>query len=213
MQNYLVSIGHKLLSIPICYDAFQAAVGSVRFRKKYVNENLKSFKAENILDLGCGTASTAELLPESSLYVGIDTSEKYLEKAKNRTKNLNASLINEDIANGGWVRNFRMDSPTLAFALGIYHHLDDRRFADTVSNLSKALSPGSRVVSLDPVIDENTTKLASWFARNDRGKFLRKSGDYLELFSKNGFSIDYEITRKSFHIPYDLILISATRKG
>ena len=176
MQNYLVSIGHKLLSIPICYDAFQAAVGSVRFRKKYVNENLKSFKAENILDLGCGTASTAELLPESSLYVGIDTSEKYLEKAKNRTKNLNASLINEDIANGGWVRDFRMDSPTLAFALGIYHHLDDRRFADTVSNLSKALSPGSRVVSLDPVIDENTTKLASWFARNDRGKFLRKSG-------------------------------------
>ena len=213
MQNYLVSIGHKLLSIPICYDAFQAAVGSVIFRKKYVNENLKSFKAENILDLGCGTASTAELLPESSLYVGIDTSEKYLEKAKNRTKNLNASLINEDIANGGWVRDFRMDSPTLAFALGIYHHLDDRRFADTVSNLSKALSPGSRVVSLDPVIDENTTKLASWFARNDRGKFLRKSGDYLELFSKNGFSIDYEITRKSFHIPYDLILISATRKG
>jgi len=105
MQNYLVSIGHKLLSIPICYDAFQAAVGSVRFRKKYVNENLKSFRAENILDLGCGTASTAELLPESSVYVGIDTSEKYLEKAKNRTKNLNASLINEDIANGGWVRD------------------------------------------------------------------------------------------------------------
>lgn len=213
MKNMIVEVGHRLLSVPICYDAFQAVVGSVRFREKYVRENLKSFKMENILDLGCGSASTAELLPESSSYVGIDTSEKYLEKAKNRTKHLNASLINEDIANGGWVRDFRMDSPTLAFALGIYHHLDEKRFIDTVSNLSKALSPGSRVVSLDPVIDENTTKLASWFARNDRGKFLRKSEDYLELFSKNGFSIEYEITRKSFHIPYDLILISATRKG
>jgi len=111
------------------------------------------------------------------------------------------------------VRNFRLDSPTLAFALGIYHHLDEKRFVETVSNLSEALSPGSRVVSLDPVIDENTTKLASWFARNDRGKFVRKTEDYIELFSKSGFSIDYEITRKSFRIPYDLILISATRKG
>ena len=111
------------------------------------------------------------------------------------------------------MRNFRLDSPTLAFALGIYHHLDEKRFVETVSNLSEALSPGSRVVSLDPVIDENTTKLASWFARNDRGKFVRKTEDYIELFSKSGFSIDYEITRKSFRIPYDLILISATRKG
>ncbi len=212
MKNMIVEVGHRLLSVPICYDAFQAVVGSVRFRKKYVRENLKSFKMENILDLGCGTASTAELLPESSSYVGIDTSEKYLKKAKNRTKHLNAALINEDIASGGWIRDFRMDSPTLAFALGIYHHLDERRFADTVSNLSKALSPGSKIVSLDPVIDENTTKLASWFARNDRGKFVRKSEDYFELFSKSGFSMEYEITRKSFRIPYDLILISATRK-
>jgi hypothetical protein len=35
---------------------------------------------------------------------------------------------------------------------------------------------------------------------------------YEEIFNKNGFSVAFEITRNSFRIPYDLILITATKE-
>jgi|LakMenEpi03Aug12_release.lakeMendotaPanAssembly.Ray.scaffolds.fasta_scaffold6120554_1 hypothetical protein len=50
-------------------------------------------------------------------------------------------------------------------------------------------------------------------ARNDQGQFVREPAIYVEMFKKHGFSIDYQITRNSFNIPYDLILITATRES
>jgi SAM-dependent methyltransferase len=212
MPNRLVKVGHKVLALPICYDLFQTAVGSVRFRSSFVSENIDNFKADSVLDLGCGTASTSKLLPENVSYIGLDTSSKYLEKAAKRTANRESKLILTDIADNTWTQSAGKLNSTLGLALGIYHHINDAQLEETIFNVATVLAPGSKLVSLDPVVDSKTTMLANWFARNDRGQFIREPEMYVEMFRKHGFSIKYKITRNSFRIPYDLILITATKE-
>lgn len=213
MPNRIVKIGHKVLALPICYDLFQTAVGSVKFRSNFVLENIAKSKFENVLDLGCGTASTASLLPKDLNYIGLDTSSKYLEKAKERTTDRKSNLILTDIANKQWTHSAGKLNAALGLALGIYHHINDRQLEETISNLSEVLQRGSKIVSLDPVIDEKTTKFANWFARNDRGQYIREPEAYVDSFGKHGFSVKFEITRNSFRIPYDLLLITATKES
>jgi SAM-dependent methyltransferase len=213
MPNRIVKAGHKVLALPICYDLFQTAVGSVKFRSNFVSENISKFKMENVLDLGCGTASTANLLPKGVNYRGLDTSTKYLEKARTRTADRQSKLILTDIADNEWTNEAGKLNAALGLALGIYHHINDYQLEETISNLSDVLQPGSKIVSLDPVIDSRTTKLANWFARNDRGQFIRDPEQFIEIFNSNGFSVKYEITRNSFRIPYDLLLITATKES
>lgn len=213
MSNPVVKAGHKLLELPFCYDLFQSAVGSVNFRSKFVRKHISGFNFSSVLDLGCGTASTIGLIPEEIKYVGIDTSEEYLTKARNRSRDLNLTLIKSSIADKTWVRKTNFEGKTLSLALGIFHHIDDEQLQSTLNNLSESLQTGSKVVSLDPIVDDQTTRLASWFARNDRGRFLRTAETYFNNFEKAGFRMEFEVQRNQFRIPYDLILMSAIKIG
>jgi SAM-dependent methyltransferase len=213
MRNPVVKAGHKLLELPLCYDLFQSAVGSVNFRTKFVRDNTSNFNFSSVLDLGCGTASTIRLIPNDIQYVGIDTSKEYLAKAKNRSRNLNPTLINSSIGDNAWVSQTNLKGETLSLALGIFHHINDQQLENTLSNLSESLKVGSKVVSLDPIVDDETTGLASWFARNDRGRYLRTAETYFNNFEKAGFRMEFEVQRNKFRIPYDLILMSAVKIG
>lgn len=211
MSNPVVKAGHKLLELPICYDLFQSVVGSVNFRTKFVRKNISNFRFSSVLDLGCGTASTISLIPNGVQYVGIDTSEEYLAKAKNRSGDLDPTLINASIADKSWVSKIHFEGETLSLALGIFHHIDDAQLESTLRNLSESLQVGSKVVSLDPIVDAQSTRLASWFARNDRGRYLRTAETYFNTFEKAGFRMEFEVQRNQFRIPYDLILMSAVK--
>lgn len=212
MPAKLVKIGHRVLAFPICYDLFQTAVGSVQFRREFVRQNVADFELESVLDLGCGTASTIDLLPKFTHYVGLDSSRKYLKKANKRRTTINKRLIETDIADNLWIEKANNLGKTLGLALGIFHHVNDSNLNRTLDNLNKVLSSSSRIVSLDPIIDEESTQLAQWFAKNDRGQFIREPEVYRELFQRHGFSLEYKITRNSFRIPYDLILMTATKQ-
>ena len=211
MVNPVVKFGHSLLAQPICYDLFQSAVGSVNFRTEFVKKNVNQFEFESVLDLGCGTASTVGLIPQYTQYVGIDTSEEYLAKARNRSQNINTTLINTSIDDNSWVKSIELKGETLSLALGIFHHIDDLQLEGTLRNLSEGLKKGSRIVSLDPIVDEQTSLLASWFARNDRGRFIRTAEKYDSLFNEVGFKMEYEVQRNQFRIPYDLLLMRAEK--
>jgi SAM-dependent methyltransferase len=213
VKNPIIVVGYGLLSIPICYDAFQTAVGSVKFRKEFVRKNLAKHPMENVLDLGCGTASTISQLPFGKKYVGIDTSQKYIGKATARSKDREAQFINSDIGDEQWTRSVSLKGETLGLALGIFHHIDDDQLEKTLKNISAVTVSGSNIVSLDPIVDRRSSKMAKWFALNDRGKFIRTPETYADIFEKYGFDLKYEVQRNEFRIPYDLLLMTATKKG
>jgi SAM-dependent methyltransferase len=213
MPNRIVAMGHRMLSIPYCYDLFQYTVGSVRFREAFVRENISNYELKSCLDLGCGTASTVNLLPKNVKYIGLDTSNEYLKKAQQRTLGRDSVLINSDISDRHWTTEVEPSKNVLTLALGIFHHINDSQLDSTLENLSLVLKPGSKLISLDPIIDAQTTRAAAWFARNDRGPYIREIDQYRESFGKYGFKLNVTITRNSFRIPYDLILMSALKES
>jgi SAM-dependent methyltransferase len=213
MPNKFVKVGHKLLSVPLCYDMFQTAVGSVRFRREFVRENIVNFDMSSVLDLGCGTASTIGLLPRNVRYIGIDSSRDYLAKAEKRSLHVEKKLIETDISDKSWLQETGEMGKTLGLALGIFHHLDDSKLIHTISNLGQVMPPSSKLVSLDPIIDEESSNLARWFAKNDRGQFIREFSEYERLFAQNNFRLTFRITRNSFRIPYDLIIMTAIKNS
>jgi trans-aconitate methyltransferase len=213
MMNPIMKLAYGLLAIPVCYDMFQTAVGSVKFRRNFVSSKIELYPMKNVLDLGCGTASTISQLRPGQSYLGIDTSKEYIRKAIRRAGNTDATFFNSAVEDEKWTRQSQLKGESLGLALGIYHHIDNTKLIKTLENLNEVLEPGSKIVSLDPIIDEQTSSLASWFALKDRGKYIRTVNEYTEIFWSQGFEIDFEIKRKQFRIPYDLLLLTATKVG
>jgi demethylmenaquinone methyltransferase/2-methoxy-6-polyprenyl-1,4-benzoquinol methylase len=71
---------------------------------------------ELVLDLGCGTGFLFPHIHKTNLLLGIDTSSKLLQEAKNRTKTLSNTLL------------IRADADNLPFP----NHIFDRVFAITL---------------------------------------------------------------------------------
>jgi hypothetical protein len=63
--------------------------------------------------------------------------------------------------------------------------------------------------SVDPVITQESTSVAKWFAQNDRGKFVR-SADHLEsLLNSAGYHTRLILKSNEFRIPLDTVEITA----
>jgi hypothetical protein len=81
-----------------------------------------------------------------------------------------------------------------------------------LENLSKIMKTGSVLNSMDPTVVSDTTRVAEWVARNDRGKFLREPAALVEILDSHGFETQFNISKNAIRIPVDLILIRATLK-
>lgn len=111
-----------LLSFPKFYNLFQDLIGGKESRLEFINTYLSIKPNARILDIGCGTASILDYLPESITYYGMDLSEDYINKAKKQYQNRNAQFFAKSIS------DFQADNLELfdtIIIMGVLHHLGD----------------------------------------------------------------------------------------
>jgi SAM-dependent methyltransferase len=207
MNNPIIPIAYKLLEQQSIYDAYQGCVGSLKYRRQLVSKLILR-GLDSYLDIGCGTASTVDLLPASANYIGVDISEKYLVKARQKRSDL--ILINGDISKKDWVSKTNLEKSTMCIALGIYHHLDDYQLNLMLDNCLSVLPSGSQIFSMDPLVSSTSTKLAKWFAKNDRGKFVRAPEEIEPFFTSKGIQVEFQAKTNQMRIPLDTLEITAT---
>ena len=206
MKNPIVSIGHFCLQYQAVYDFYQAMVGGVRYRSKIVAA-LGQLNKPSFLDLGCGTATIARELNSEVNYIGIDNSENYLTKAKQDFPQ--HKFLNKNLDERYWEQELMHVGPVVASGLGLLHHLDDNSVETFLSSCREILDKESLLFTVDPVIVEDTNKIARWFANNDRGKFIRNPEQIHRLFKDSGFKADIKIKKLQFRIPLDTIEVTA----
>ena len=192
----------KLLDYRLVYDTFQTCVGSYSYRNKVIASSLTA-STNKILDLGCGTGMTIPRISESISYTGIELSKVYAEYASRRRINLEIKIGN--VADPANYLNLELGKSDVIFALGLFHHLDDKTLNLMFENLATVLQKGAKLISIDPYVDEKTTKFAAFVARNDRGQFLRSEESISKLVAKQGLHFNYSVDRKVLNIPADIL--------
>jgi SAM-dependent methyltransferase len=180
------------------YDLFQNIAGAKKFRKIYISNFVCITGAERILDIGCGTAEILAFLPETVTYVGFDASSHYIEAAKTRFGNKGQffhQYVNEMTIE-------ELGTFDIVMANGLIHHLNDEEVGNLCRLAVKALKPGGRLITHDPCISDQQSRLARYIISRDRGQNVRSGEEYAALLQPFFKEVELNVRHDMAHIPY-----------
>ena len=167
---------HSVLSEPRIYWLVQWLSGASGRHATFVRKYLRPEPGLRILDIGCGPGQMLRLMPETD-YVGYDLDPGYVAAARRRFGDraafhcADATKVELDGA--------RFDA---VVAMGLLHHLDDEEADRVLEVAAGAIHPEGRVLTSDPAhIGGDSSRLARWLIRHDRGRAIREPAGYAEL--------------------------------
>lgn len=161
-------------------------------------------KDKIVLDAGCGTGKFLNILEKySQKYIGIDLSEKQLEKAKKKSKKVTSEFICSNLSNIN-LENNKVDLIVCSWVLGTITDIEERN--KCLSELKRLLKANGTIVLIEN--DENS----EFEELRNRTKDTR-TRDYNNWILSNDFNIDKQIntyfifdsikeTKKCFDVIY-----------
>jgi SAM-dependent methyltransferase len=190
-----------LLSHHEIYRVFRRLTGSSRVNREFIEKYVRPRCGETILDLGCGPGDVCELLPNVT-YVGIDSSEPYINAARKRF-GYRARFICGDV---GCLELEELGRLDVAIGMGVIHHLNDESVITVLQKVRSFLCPGGRFVSYDPCFTSPQHLVARWIHSHDRGRFVRFDEEYEHLISRVFSSYKRHIRTDMCTVPATVII-------
>lgn len=190
------------------YNCFQLVIQK-RGTKEFLNSAiLNSESIERVLDFGSGIGHHSQLF-QGKQYLGIEPSEACVLSAKRLYKDSSATFLEGDHTA---LKSLPEGTFDLIFAIGVLHHINDSFFNEFVDQAFRLLKPGARLMTFDPVLHRHQSKLSRWVVKQDRGQWVRTENEYLAVIERCFLNnTDSKIYSRLLRIPYDHILINATK--
>jgi len=150
-----------------------------------VSNYLKNIcKDKIVLDAGCGTGKFLNILEEySRKYIGIDLSEKQLEKAKNKSKKDNSEFICSNLSKINLESN-KVDLIVCSWVLGTITNLEEKN--KCINELKRLLKSNGTIILIENDEDSEFEEI------RNRTKDTR-TRDYNNWILSNQFNIDKQI--------------------
>jgi len=196
-----------ILANPFIYRLFSTIVGQGPARQVYVDEYIRPARGNRILDIGCGPADILEYYPSEIEYVGFDMSQEYITAARKRfgsrglfwCRRLSLEIVEQ------------MGTFDIVTAIGVLHHLNDEEAGDLFNLAQKALRPGGRLITIDPVFFEGQPGFEHFLISKDRGKYVRYDNEYLCLVPQGFNDVKTGIHRGLLRVPYSLMIMECLK--
>jgi SAM-dependent methyltransferase len=162
-----------------------------------ITEHVHPGPGVRILDLGCGTAELLDHLPATSDYVGVDVSHAYIKQARERFGSRGEFRVGDATSIDDDLRDF-----DIVLAFGVLHHLDDAQARRLLDRAARALKPGGRAVTVDPVFTPEMSPIARYVIAHDRGQHVRGPDAYRALCDGTPFDVSVRVRTDVLRIPY-----------
>lgn len=165
------------------WDALQVLIGGSVAKQKICRDVIGN--AQSVLEVGCATGNLAWGLADGKFkrYVGIDIDRGAVEFAAARGLNRKFEFYCSRLQDLDANKN-RFDCILLA---GFFHHISDPDCISILSNCSKYLESGGRIVLIDPVkpIEADPWLFHFYDRYLEAGKYVRKFDDIVSLLKSS----------------------------
>ena len=204
LENLVADL-RSVLAWSWLYSLFRSLVGGKQGLIILLREHIKPHAHMRILDMGCGPAAILDVLPPVS-YVGFDSNADYIRSAEEKHGDRGKFLV-RTISRDGFddLRDF-----DIVLAIGLIHHLDDRKALETVRIAKAALRDGGRLILFDGCFVEEQSWLARYLLKKDRGCFVRNEDEYLHLVRQVFPNVQSTVRHDLLNISYTHIIIECT---
>lgn len=180
------------------YNAFQKGVGRDRAFRFFVQDLLRPEAGQKVLDIGCGTGTIRDFLPENIAYTGFDMNPDYIAYAQ-QVYDGRGEFVLGTVEAGPVAFEHRFD---LVFAYGLLHHLDNEASEKLFADAAAWLVPGGRFVTMDPAYLAEASPVARWLISKDRGQNVRDPEGYVSLAKRHFSAVDGTPIHGILRIPY-----------
>jgi SAM-dependent methyltransferase len=188
---------YSLLKHPALFNAVQRVVRSDA-RKILVDEYIKPRPGDRLLDIGCGPGGMVPYL-EDVEFTGVDPEPAYVDLAR-ATYGARGTFMCAGVNDMTDEYEQRFDR---VIAVGVLHHIEDGPARTLFDVARRALKPGGRLVTSDPVWREGQNPLARLAIAMDRGKSVRSPEGYCALAGRSFARVEVFLRSDFMRIPYD----------
>ena len=99
----------------------------------------------------------------------------------------------------------------MVLAVGVLHHLDDSESISLLKLAYTALKEGGRLVTYDGCYVEGQSKMAQFIISQDRGRYIRKKGEYYNLACQVFKNVKQDLRHDLLRIPYTHLIMECCK--
>jgi ubiquinone/menaquinone biosynthesis C-methylase UbiE len=197
----------SLLTISYFYEFLQKNLLGGNNARKWLAKSVWKLKGgETIVDVGCGSGTVLEYLPQDIEYLGVDVSENYIRAARKRFSARGTFFLGtaRDLVNHD---DSHLNSADLVLCNGLLHHLSDREAVEVLQLSKRIMKSNGRLVCLEATFLARQTRLSRWIVSTDRGRHVRSEQEWKNLIGQTFDSYSTSILTGLIRIPYTHIII------
>lgn len=195
----------RILEIPFVYDTFQFIMGGKKRQQIFKKEYIGDVSGISVLELGCGTSDILEYFEECD-YTGVDLEEDYIKSAQKRYSDKPwAKFICADVNDYSNTCNKKYD---LILMTAVIHHISDEQVECCFESVKKMLKDNGRFISFDSVYRQGMSRFESFLNDMDRGQYIRKEEEYVNLNKKHWKNVDYVCRKDMMNLPFNIIIFT-----
>jgi len=193
---------HLLLEIPLIYNFSQWIFAHNKKTKNAWRALMEDHEDKIILDVGCGLGKDSIYFKNSKKYIGIDTSQFYINSAK-----LNYSKYGQFYCLPiEKIEQLSIKHIDIIILNGVFHHLSDSVICEFLIKIKSKMSKKSTIFSIDPFLTNRKT-LTNLVVSLDRGNFVRSKKGLIDIISNHMFIASQQMI-KQIAPPYQRILLA-----
>ena len=173
-------LSSRILDNPYLFNYVRFLLaGKQKKMKDFIKNTLLSYKCQSMADICSGTGDFANLIPENASYVGWDINDDFVSFARNRHKNKkNKIFYKSNVLTSKKIIGKKFDAVLLMSAV---HHFSDKDLEKLLPRINSIMN---KVLVIADIIPNPPHPIQKFFARIDRGKFVRPAEEKIRILKK-----------------------------